>query len=171
MIKVVITGPESTGKTTIAKELCDHFEGLLIHEYAREYIDNLDRDYTVEDITEIAIEQVDRDNKGTSQYPELMVCDTDLLTLKIWSEFKYGELDEWIPKSLDLLLPDFYLLMATDIPWEADPQRENPNDREELFNIYKKEIEALNVPYAIIKGTGNERLQNAIKEIEKIYIP
>ena len=171
MIKVVLTGPESTGKSTIAQQLAEKLDALLIPEYAREYIDDLDREYTVDDITEIAIEQVDRDNKGVSQYPELMISDTDLLTLKIWSEFKYGTCDPWIVKNLDLLLPELYLLMSPDIPWEADPQRENPEDRDKLFEIYKNELDQLQVPYVIIKGTGDERLQNAIEAINKIYVP
>ena len=168
MKKIVLTGPESTGKSTLAEDLATYYDTFYIPEYAREFINDLDRPYTEADILEIAIEQVDRDNKGTSQYPDILIADTDLLTLIVWSNFKYGKCDPWIVKSLSLLLPDLYLLCAPDLPWESDSQRENPKDREALFEIYKTEIEKLGVPYKIVTGTDKSRLQNAINHIESI---
>mgnify|MGYP001263035489 FL=1 len=94
----------------------------------------------------------------------LLFADTDLLTLQIWCEYKYNKCHELIKKELLERLPDLYLLCFPDIPWEFDPQRENPHDRFNLFNIYKRKMEELKVDYAIIKGTMSERL----KMIEQI---
>ena len=167
MKKVVVTGPESTGKTSLAMQLSEVFKCTLVGEYARTYLNKLDRSYHQYDLTHIAKGQFDMQNK-TLKESSLLICDTDLLTIKIWSEFKYGNCDPWIVNSLVDNLPDLYLICYPDLKWEYDPQRENPNDGMELFEIYLAEIKKLGVPFQIIKGLGEERTEKGLKVVEKI---
>jgi nicotinamide riboside kinase len=147
MHKIIVTGPESSGKTTLCKALSKHFNLPFSKEYAREYLDTLNRDYNQEDLLKIAKGQL-----KSEQNTQLL--DTDLITIKIWSKYKYGSCDKWILEQIEKQKSEnrFYLLCKPDIPWKADPLRENPNDREELFEIYKKELESLAQNYFIVEG-------------------
>ena len=167
MKRIVVTGPESTGKTTLAKQLSEVFKCPLVGEYARTYLDNLKKTYSQEDLVYIAKGQFDMQKKILKE-SNLLICDTDLLTIKIWSEFKYGNCDPWIVKYLVNNLPDLYLICYPDLKWEYDPQRENPNDGMELFEIYLAEIKKLEVPFQIIKGLGEKRTEKGVKAVEKI---
>ena len=99
---------------------------------------------------------------------ENQICDTDLITIKIWSEYKYGNCNNWILEQIEKQKTEnrFYLLCKPDTPWEADPLRENPTNREELFEIYKEELEKLKHNYSIIEG--EERIKNSISKISSL---
>ena len=160
MKKIVITGPESTGKTELTKYLAQQMHLPWVDEFARSYIANLNRPYLATDLVEIAKGQLNTEREIKSLSPSFLLCDTDLLTLKIWSEFKYSACHEFIVASLKKNLPDVYLLCYPDIDWVYDLQRENPHDRLLLFGIYKTEIENLGVKYIVIKG--DNRRETAI---------
>ena len=147
MHKIIVTGPESSGKTTLCKALSKHFNLPFSKEFAREYLDLLIRDYNQNDLLKIAEGQL------TSEQ-ETQLLDTDLITIKIWSKYKYGSCDKWILEQIEKQKSEnrFYLLCKPDIPWQADTQRENPTNRNELFKIYKKELESLGHKYSIVKG-------------------
>jgi len=161
MLKIIVTGPESSGKTTLCKALSKHFHLPFSKEYAREYLDELDRDYEKNDLVPIAKGQLESEINS-------QLLDTDLITIKIWSEYKYGSCDKWILDQIEIQKTEkrFYLLCSPDIPWQADKQRENPNDREEIFKIYKQELEALGHDYFIVEG-GN-RTENSILKISSL---
>jgi NadR type nicotinamide-nucleotide adenylyltransferase len=163
MKKVVITGPESSGKSTLIKHLSESLFTPHVREYAREYIDSLGRAYNKDDLTQIAKGQIDLEEDIICQTPSYLICDTDLLTIKIWSEYKYGSCDPEIIELLKNNLPDLYLLASPDFPWEEDSQRENPYTRDELFLVYKAEIIKLDIPYIIINGAESERLERAME--------
>ena len=163
MKKVVITGPESSGKSTLSKHLSESLFTPHVREYAREYIDSLDRGYTKDDLTQIAKGRMDLEEDIVCQTPSYLICDTDLLTIKIWSDYKYGSCDPEIITLLMDNLPDLYLLTSPEIPWKEDSQRENPDNREELFSIYKEEIIKLDIPYIVLTGTEPERLETAME--------
>lgn len=167
MKKVVFTGPESTGKSTLAKQLSETLGCSCVKEYARTYLKQLNRPYVQEDLLQMAKGQVEAESLAKKTSNQL-ICDTDLLTIKVWSEFKYGNCDPWIVKELKNNLPDLYLICYPDLKWEYDPQRENPNDRIELFQIYVTEVEKLGIPFGIIKGEGLQRIENGVLAIEKI---
>lgn len=167
MKRIVVTGPESTGKSTLAIQLSDVYNCSMVEEFARTYINELDSPYAQDDLLEMAKGQFQWE-KDKSQESDRIICDTDLLTIKIWSEFKYGNCDSRINQQLKANLPDLYLICYPDLAWEFDPQRENPNDGEELFDIYRSEIEQLNVPFKIIRGEAQERLSNAKKALQEI---
>ncbi len=155
----VFTGPESSGKTTLAKLLTEKRGGVYIPEFAREYLADLGREYTQNDLLEIAKGQYKLQQEAKKQSDKVICFDTDLLTIKIWSEVKYGNCDEWILDRLYSNQDAFYILCKPDFPWEYDELRENPNDRNELFELYKNELEALNFPYVISTGTLEERIE------------
>ena len=161
MPKIIVTGPESSGKTTLCKALSEHFKIPFAEESAREYLDVLSGDYNQEDLLEIAKGQLQAENG-------IQLLDTDLITLKIWSEYKYGSCNNWILEQIERQKTEkrFYLLCKADIPWEGDPQRENPNDRVELFEIYKQELDNLGHDYFIVKGEN--RIENSIAKISQL---
>ena len=167
MTKVIVTGPESSGKTTLCKQLSEKFKISFTEEFSRKYIDNLDREYLQEDLVIIAKEQL-KNEQLTTNNKQLSLHDTDLITLKIWSEYKYGNCNDWIISQIEQQKQEkrFYFLCSPDIPWESDPQRENPHNRDELFEIYKVELEQLGHNYFILEG--QKRLENSIKKITEL---
>jgi NadR type nicotinamide-nucleotide adenylyltransferase len=165
--RIAITGPESTGKSMLAGQLADYYHTVYVHEYAREYIDNLNRPYLLNDIIAIAKGQLENENRFAKKAQRLLFCDSDFIVLKIWCEFKYNTCPEWILDKVNNHIYDLYLLMDIDLPWESDPQREHPHLRELLFNLYKDELAARKLPFRIISGLGNYRLKNAIKAVDE----
>ena len=163
MKKIVITGPESSGKSTLSKHLSESLFTPHVREYAREYIDYLDREYIEEDLVIIAKGQLGLEEDIISQTPSYLICDTDLLTIKVWSEYKYGSCDLEIIELLKNNLPDLYLLASPDFPWKEHSQRENPNNRDELFSIYKEEIIKLGVPFVVLSGSESDRLERVME--------
>ena len=159
--KIIVTGPESSGKTTLCDQLSNHFNIPFTKEFARSYIDNLDGSYIIDDLLSIAKEQLQYELNS-------QLLDTDLITIKIWSEYKYGRCDKWILDQIEKQKTEkrFYLLCKPDIFWQPDKQRENPNDRESLFKIYKQELENLGHDYFIVEGEN--RTENSILKISSI---
>ena len=166
MRRIIIIGPESSGKTTLCKQLSEHFNTFFIREYARDYINNLDRDYNKKDLLEIAKGQLKLEKNNKNE--KLIFCDTDIITIKIWSEYKYGNCHPFILKQIEKQKSEgrIYLLCKPDIRWEVDSQRENPNNREELFEIYKSELKKLEVDYFVVYG--KYRMKNSISKISRL---
>lgn len=174
MYKVGVIGPESTGKSTLSKYLANRYDGLWVPEYAREYMESLAPmyAYTHEDVLRIAEFQVlqmrelcehhrlllskgyRRDTEGISQPINglsSVFFDTELIITKVWLLHKYGECPTFVEQALRTYPMDVYLLCYPDLPWQPDPVRENPMLREYLFDWYEREIQALGIPYYIIK--------------------
>ena len=165
MVKFIITGPESSGKTTLAKKLSEIYDIGLIEEYARKYLNENENKYGFDDLLKIAHKQYENE-KNCKQF---CICDTDLITIKIWSNYKYSKCDSWIEEKIFKQSHEkrIYLLCKPDIKWEYDPQRENKKNRNEIFDIYEKEITKLNYPFFIIDG--EKRLSKAQKIIKKFF--
>jgi NadR type nicotinamide-nucleotide adenylyltransferase len=168
IIRVAIVGPESTGKSTLAEQLARHYHTVFVPEYARQYLDEIKRPYTIEDIIAISKKQVELEDELTPKANKILICDTNLLVTKIWAEHKYGKCPTWIEAQYKQRHYNLYLLCNIDTPWQPDPQREHPHLREELFAIYKTELDKQAVPYSIIKGLGDARLKNAVAAIDKL---
>ena len=166
-IKVVILGPESTGKSTLSKKLADYYQTSSVLEYARQYLDDLGRLYEERDLIIIAKGQLQLEDECISKTNKYLFHDTNLITIKVWAEVKYGRVDPWILESLKTRTYDFYLLMDIDIPWKPDPMREHPEQRQELFDLHKNYLDSNALPYALISGFEERRLQNAIEAIEE----
>lgn len=155
MFKVGIIGPESTGKSTLAQSLAEQFGGIYIKEYARTYVENLNRAYTYKDVEAIArhqIEELDKRQKTDALKDKRLMpifFDTELIVTKVWFEVKYGSCPVWLEEAIARYPMDFYILCYPDIEWKPDPVRENPAIREELFARYLQEVKKTGVPYYI----------------------
>ena len=168
MIKeiVVVTGPESCGKTTLAKQLADRLEAPLVNEAARDYLQNKDS-YQKSDLLRIAKLQNAMEQEKAVLSTDKLVCDTDLLVILIWSEFKYGRCDPWIRETFENCfneksLTRHYVLCAPNIPWQKDRLRENPHNREELFAVYLKKLKDYKLQHSVVSGSSKERLKQAL---------
>lgn len=146
--RVGIIGPESTGKSTLAKYLAKRYNGVYVPEYAREYMEKLDRPYSYDDVVSIARHQIEH-LQGVQD--GLYFFDTELIITKVWFEYKYGSCPDWLEKAIRDYPMDTYLLTYPDIKWEPDPVRENPAIRLELFERYEREVQALDIPYYVVK--------------------
>ncbi len=168
MYKLVIIGPESTGKSSLSEALSRHFGEPWVPEYAREYLEGLGRPYRYEDLLQIARGQIRTEDELTAQAKGLLICDTDLRVIKIWSEHKYGRTDPWIKQQIKERSYDLYLLTDIDIPWQEDPLREHPDPdlRIHFMAQYEKELDSAGVPWVKISGAEAHRLESAIEVIE-----
>lgn len=166
-VKIVITGAESTGKSTIAENLAMHYNSIWIPELARNYIEELDRKYTYEDIEIIARKQITLEQE-LSVDQKTVFFDTWLIITKVWFDFVYNKHPQWLHEAILNSNIDLILLCDIDLPWEADSVRENGGvNRKKLQDIYIKEFKQYNFKFEIIIGKGNERLLNAIDAINK----
>ena len=157
MLKIGIIGPESTGKTTLAKALAQQFNGTYVPEYAREYIERKGtRDITFDELCEIAKHQIEQIKLTANSQQPIAIFDTDLIVTKVWFSYAFGIVPQWLNEAILRYPMDAYLLTAPDIPWQPDPARYNGSDaiRQELFDRYEAEIQALNIPYYIINHTS-----------------
>lgn len=168
MLKVVITGPESTGKSVLSEKVADYFHCPKASEYARTYIDQLDRAYHYEDLVLMAKGQGKLEQECRSRDKDLFICDTSMLTFKVWSQDKFDKCDPWIENYIEKEEVDLYLLCDLDIPWEYDPQREDPDRRTYFFNVYQRLLENMNAKYKVISGNYDERLALAISCIDEV---
>ena len=173
VLKVVVFGPESTGKTTLAKDLAKHYRAPWVPEYAREYLqEKWDREQQTcqpEDLIPIAIGQMRLENALTKEADRLVICDTDLLETKVYSEAYYlGYCDPILEKYALENQYDLYFLTGIDVPWEADDLRDKPGEREKMYAYFKNTLETYNRRFVILKGSRDTRLQLAIRHIDKI---
>lgn len=167
MKKIILTGPEASGKSTLAKALADHFKTSYVPEFARSFLPTLDRPYEETDLLTIAKGQYALEKKHAQKDLSLLICDTSLLVMKVWSDYRFGKTHPWILDRLQENSLALYLLCSPDIPWEPDPLRENPHDRDDLFEIYCRELRALRHAFIMIQGSDHEkRLQQAVQAIE-----
>ena len=172
-IKVVLFGPESTGKTTLSKHLARHYNSVWVQEYAREYLQNKwnNERKTCEslDLIPIAIGQMKLENDLAKKTDSVLICDTDLLETKVYSEAYYsGICDPILEKYALENTYDMYFLTYIDTPWEADDLRDKPNERLRMFKAFERTLIKYNRPYVLLKGDRLERLQTAIKHIDKL---
>ncbi len=170
MRRVVISGPESTGKTEMAIYLSSCYRGIYVPEYARDYISRLSRPYNYDDLVKISLkqaEQYDEIGKGEEGY---IFFDTWLVVTKVWFVEVFNRYPDWLDEKLYFSVIDLYLLCFPDIPWVPDPLRENGGEKRIfLFNAYEKEIRNIGTPYRIIKGNAQERNDNAVSYINDYF--
>jgi nicotinamide riboside kinase len=170
IISIALTGPESSGKSFTAEHLARFFDGWVVPEFAREYLNHLDREYNYSDILNIAKAQIDIEQKviadAVKEEVDMVFFDNELINTQIWCEEKYATCDDFIKYAITQSPHDFYLLMKPDIAWEADPLRENPADRERLFDLHIHYLEKYQKSYTIISGGLKERLEMSVAIIK-----
>ena len=166
MTKIIVTGPESSGKTTLCQSLSNHFNISFAEEFSREYLNKLNGKYDKSDLIKIAKGQLLKEHINK----DVLIYDTDLITIKIWSKYKYGDCDHWIIEQIEKQKTEkrFYFLCKPDIPWRADPLRENQKERDEIYEIYKKELDLLSHNYFIIEG--KDRFKKSLSKIVDLII-
>ena len=172
-IKVVLFGPESTGKTTLAEQLARHYNSIWVREYARRYLqdkwNNERKTCATEDLIPIAEGQMKLENELAQKTDSVLICDTDLLETKVYSEAYYSRsCDPYLDKFAIENTYDLYFLTYIDTPWEADDLRDKPNERMRMFKAFEDALITYNRPYVLLKGDKNERLQKAVKHIDKL---
>ncbi len=162
-----LTGPESTGKTTLAAALAATLDAVLVPEVARAYLTGREA-YTPADVLAIAAAQEAAEARALESGSGLIVCDTDLTVIQVWWEEKYGAAPPPLAEALDRRPPRAYLLLEPDLAWAPDPLRENPNDRERLFARYRELLEAGPFPFRRVTGEGEARLANALAAVGRL---
>jgi NadR type nicotinamide-nucleotide adenylyltransferase len=166
--KVCVIGPECTGKTDLSKFLSEYYNTPWVDEYARAYLNKLGRPYQQHDLTKIAHGQMRMEDEWLNDAKKILICDTNLLVIKIWSEYKFGSCDSEILQRMAERKYDLYLLTNIDIPWQDDPQREHPEKREFFWNLYKKEVANTGVATVEISGAREKRRSTAIEAINTL---
>lgn len=173
IIKIVLFGPESTGKTTLSEQLARHYHSVWVPEYAREYLQDKwnEQRKTCEpnDLLPIAEGQMRLENKLAKKANKVLICDTDLLETKVYSEAYYiGHCDPILEKYAVENTYDLYFLTYIDVPWEKDDLRDKPAERERMFQYFKDTLDRYNRNYVLLKGDKNTRLKTAIAHIDKL---
>jgi len=171
--KIVILGPESTGKSTLCNQLAQHFNTQWCPEYAREYLIHHGKKYSYEDLLTIAKGQIETEEKteqSVANNSPLFFIDTDMYVMKVWCEFVFGKCHPWILQQIAGRKYDLYLLCNTDLPWVKDELREYPDleTRDKLFSMYKDLMINQSVPWMEIAGSNETRLQNAIISVDSL---
>ena len=181
MKKIVVIGPESTGKSTLCEKLAAHYQSVWVKEYAREYLLQHGTDYSFENLLDVAKgqlageESVTRNVEADNHQPSTInhqpvFIDTDMYVMKVWCEFVFGKCHHWILNRIVERKYDLYLLCNTDSPWVKDELREYPDliTRQKLYQHYKDIMVNQNVPWIDISGNYEERLQKAVAGINNI---
>ena len=172
-VKVVLFGPESTGKTTLSRHLARHYNSVWVPEYAREYLQNKwnneRKTCEPDDLLPIARGQIKLENKLAQKTDTVLICDTDLLETKVYSETYYlGTCDPILEKHAQENTYDLYFLTYIDTPWEADDLRDKPEEREAMFKAFEKALITNKRPYVLLKGDKKTRLETAIKHVDEL---
>jgi len=176
--KIVVLGPESTGKSTLCEQLAKHYGVVDCKEYARQYLHENGTKYNFEDLLTIAKGQLTLENEAIQKAEQQLIdtaknkiiIDTDMYVMKVWCEYVFNNCHTYILDQIHSRKYDLYLLCDIDLPWSPDEMREYPDEkpRQELFAIYKDILINQNTSWGIVSGAGDERTQNAIKLIDKV---
>lgn len=167
--KIAVVGPESTGKSVMAQALARHFTTIYVPEYAREYCRFLKRAYTMEDEMNMFYGQLALER---SMIPlaknNFLFADTMVLTIKIWCDHLFGFTPPEVLKEIQEADYDLYLLMDIDLPWEDDPLRDFPDQRDHFMKVWVKELENIGANYHVISGIGESRFQKALNMVNSL---
>ncbi|MGB5941802.1 MAG: ATP-binding protein [Leeuwenhoekiella sp.] len=168
-LKVVLFGPESSGKTTLSRQLAKFYNTIWIPEFARDYLqEKWDRTGTIcgpEDLLPIAEGQIALENNAASKAKKILFCDTDLLETKVYSEAYYGFCDPLLEQYALSNTYDLYLLTDIDVPWEPDDLRDRPDRREEMFLRFKEALVKYDRHFITLSGNEQKRLNKATNHI------
>ena len=168
MIRVVLTGSESTGKTTLAGMLGEHFGAVVIPEFSRAYAESRNGVLTAGDVDPIASGQLALEDVHLIRATGLAIHDTDLLSTMVYARHYYEACAPWIEDAVRRRRPDLYLLMDIDVPWIPDPARDRGDRREEMHALFVAALESVGAEYVTIRGDWDERTLRAKEAIDEI---
>ena len=165
--RILILGPESTGKSTLAEKLAEHYSEPWVPEVAREYLEQLDRPYGYDDLLQIGRQQMQLEDEMAAGAKNHLFCDTDLRVIQVWSQHRFGKVDPWVLEEIARRTYDLILLCAPDLPWQQDPLREHPEleMRQQFFEIYQQLSQASGIPWILVSGDTAQRLSTAIQAV------
>ncbi|WP_395803280.1 AAA family ATPase [Daejeonella sp.] len=166
LIKIAIVGPESTGKSTISEQLANHYQTIWVPEFARNYCAKLTSPCTWKDEINMFRGQLELEAELAVKANNILICDTTIITVKIWSDHIFGSSPQEVLDKLPHHPYDLYLLMDIDLPWEEDPLRDFPDLREHFLGVWHSELKSLKANYRLISGSDELRLNNAIQCID-----
>lgn len=169
-MRVVITGAESSGKSTIVEHLGRQFHLPYALEYARYYLEEHGPEYDLELLIQLSERHLEYQRKEVAPAEPVGIFDTDMINYKIWAEEVFGHCPDQISRRIENESAHVYLLCKPDLPWEPDLLRENPDDREMLYQRHLSEIKRLDRPYTIVEGVGPQRLANAEAAMKRLII-
>lgn len=165
---IVVTGPESTGKSVLTRQLGEHFGAHYYPEFAREYLEKCNSSYTYDDVIHIAMVQAMQMEEAKRRQTGTLFFDTWLIITKVWLEVVYGKAPDWIHHIISSAPVSFFLLCDTGLPWEPDPLRENGGEkREKLLTVYRENLENYGFRYGMVTGQGMERFGHALQIIRQ----
>ena|SRR5688572_2081792 len=171
-IKIAVTGPEASGKSYTSEYLARIFDGWVVPEFAREYLNYLDRAYNYQDVVNIAKGQMDVEQKvmadALKEHIDFVFFDSELINTRIWMDEKFGECEPFVLDAIQESDYDHYLLMKPDIEWEPDPLRENPYDRDRLFELHIQHLNFFQKSFTVIEGDRDQRLKMAIAVVKTL---
>lgn len=159
-LKILITGPECSGKTTLSLQLAHEFKSTLISEYAREYLNALNRPYNISDLDQMCKGQLEKEDEITNR-TKLLICDTGPEVIKIWSEYKYGSCSREIRQAFESRSYDLTLLCKPEMDWEPDPLREHATERDNIFSLYEDLLQSSHRNHIVIEGNQEKRKKKA----------
>jgi nicotinamide riboside kinase len=166
-LKIAVLGAESTGKTWLCENLAAHFGALWVPEYARDYFNGSSiYNYTQRDLLAIAREQLEMERRVAQKSPGLLICDTSLITLKIWAQLEFAVVPLFIEEEVKRSNYHHYFITDNEIEWVQDDLRQNKFSRDLILELNIREVEALGATYHIISGRKEERLNNAVVLVE-----
>lgn len=170
MIRVVLTGSESTGKTTLAAEIARHYDAALVPEFVREFAEEKGGVIQFSDHGPIARGQMAIEDAQISLGRAVVVQDTDLLSTVVYCEHYFGRSPEWIIAAAAERRPDLYLLCEIDLPWIADGIRDRGHMRDDMQRLFRDAVMRSGAAVAIVSGAGSERLQRAIDAVDALLL-
>lgn len=168
VIRVVLTGSESTGKTTLAERLAEHYGIEWVPEFVREFVAAKGAMPEFSDHGAIARGQMALEDEHVARSSGLVVQDTDLLSTVVYSRHYFGRVPEWIADAALTRRPDLYLLTEIDVPWVPDPARDRGDRREEMQQLFRDAVLASGARWVPITGGWDERFARAVREIDAL---
>jgi NadR type nicotinamide-nucleotide adenylyltransferase len=171
LVKLALVGPECSGKTTLAEALAAEWNEPYVPEYSREYLEHLGRNYNQDDLLEIAKGQLEKEYLIAEKANHFLICDTNTLVVKIWAEVRFGRAQNWIERQFLEKPYQLYILCGSEgIEWEYDDLRENPDDRKDLYDQYRKALVRAGKRFIEVEGTTPERVQRIKKSLTRMNL-
>lgn len=171
MLRVVVTGSECTGKTTLAGALAEHYATVWVPEFVRQYVDEKQGPLGYEDVEPIARGQIQLEDRLAAEASRMLVQDTDLLSTVVYSRHYYGRCPRWIEEALDERLADLYLLAGIDVPWVPDgEQRDRGEHREEMQELFRAALEERGPAFIEVHGSRRRRLAQAVGVVDELLV-
>ena len=168
LVKLAVVGPECSGKSALAEALAKHWKEPFVDEYSREYLEQLGRNYNQDDLLEIAKGQLEREYLVAEKANHFLICDTNTLVVKIWAEVRFGRAQNWIERQFLEKPYQLYILCGHDgIEWEYDDLRENPDERADLYDLYRKALVKAGKRFIEVEGALEERIDKVNKSLKR----